>query len=371
MLRELKANMSHFRANNKSIFLLLAGLILFTISCSDSTPKPEPIPKTPAATSANQNKPQTSKKKILFIDSYHQGYEWSDMILASIMKKFNLKLTKDHKIDNSASNIDFKIARMDTKCKNSEDHKQQIAQEIKALIESWKPDCIIASDDNASKYIIMPYFKNTDIPVVFCGLNFGGSPYGYPCKNITGMVEVDLFNKAINLLRRYSKGKRLGFLAPDVITSRKVAKYSQQQLNIKFDKLVLVKSFSEWKKAFKKLQSEVDILILQNHYGIPDYNRKDAKTFALQETKIPTFATLKWMSPVTLLCLSKVPQEQGRWAATAALKIINGTPPNQIPIAVNVEHFTYINMPLAKKLGIKLPAEIVEKANFVELTPEK
>ena len=36
-------------------------------------------------------------------------------------------------------------------------------------IQKFKPELIIASDDGAVKYLVVPHFKGEKIPVVFCG----------------------------------------------------------------------------------------------------------------------------------------------------------------------------------------------------------
>ena len=45
----------------------------------------------------------------------------------------------------------------------------------KAEIDAFKPDVVIAADDNASKYLIEPYFKDAALPFVFCGVNWDAS----------------------------------------------------------------------------------------------------------------------------------------------------------------------------------------------------
>ncbi len=76
------------------------------------------------------------------------------------------------------------------------------------MIDSWQPDVVIASDDNASKYLIAPYYKGGDLPFVFCGLNWDASVYGFPAKNVTGMVEVAQIPQLLEVLKRHAKGDR-------------------------------------------------------------------------------------------------------------------------------------------------------------------
>ena len=64
------------------------------------------------------------------------------------------------------------IFRMDTKRNTDEEFKKTAALKAKAEIEASKPDVVIAADDNASKYLIQPYFKDASLPFVFCGVNW-------------------------------------------------------------------------------------------------------------------------------------------------------------------------------------------------------
>ena len=119
-----------------------------------------------------------SGKKILIIDSYHEGYPWSDGTVAGAQTGL-----KD-------SGVDIKIFRMDTKRNTSDEFAKQAGEKAKAFIEEYKPDVVIASDDPAAKYIIVPFYKDAALPFVFCGVNWDAGIYGFPFKNTTGMVEV-------------------------------------------------------------------------------------------------------------------------------------------------------------------------------------
>src|SRR5450432_2474029 len=96
-----------------------------------------------------------AQKKILLIDSYNEGYEWSDAIIDSARQVLNGK-------------TDLLITHMDTKRHGSEEEKIAAALKVKEQIKSYKPDLLIACDDNAAKYVIVPFYKDTAMPVVFC-----------------------------------------------------------------------------------------------------------------------------------------------------------------------------------------------------------
>ncbi|CAN2044818.1 ABC transporter substrate-binding protein [Candidatus Magnetomoraceae bacterium gMMP-1] len=279
-------------------------------------------------------------KKILYINSYHLGYKWSDKIINGILEA--LKNTR----------LSLKVIYMDTRRNQSETFKKSAALKAKAVIENFKPDVVIASDDNASKYLIMPYYKDTDLPFVFCGVNWDASVYGFPYKNTTGMVEVLPIPQLIHHISKYARGKRIGFFSSDVFTEQKIVKEVPKLLNIKYSKVYLVKNFKEWKEKFLRLQDEVDMIIMSNFIGIKNWDDKIAQSFVEKYTKIPTGTMTSWNMYLVLLGVTQIPEEQGQWAAKAALKILDGIPPHRIPITHNKQGKLFFNKRIAKKLGI-------------------
>ncbi len=80
-------------------------------------------------------------KKVLFIDSYHEGYAWSDGVLKGVETGLDGK------------GVELQVVRMDTKRNTSDDFKQSAALKVKSVIEGFKPDVVISADDNAAKFV--------------------------------------------------------------------------------------------------------------------------------------------------------------------------------------------------------------------------
>ena len=62
---------------------------------------------------------------------------------------------------------------------------------------------------------------------------------------------------------------------------------------------------------------------------------------------------------------TRVAQEQGRWSAQTALKIMDGASPDSIPVTHNVEGNLIINMKVAKAAGIRVTPNFLRKASRV------
>ena len=136
------------------------------------------------------------QKRCLLVYSYHVGYPWNDAV------------------DQGATEIlqgECEIHRfyMDSKRNPDPQFIEKKARQAHAVIEQWKPDVVLAIDDNSSKYLVAPYLKDHAIPVVFAGVNWTVSEYGYPFSNVTGMIEVapiaPLFLHAERILRSGSR----------------------------------------------------------------------------------------------------------------------------------------------------------------------
>ncbi len=281
-------------------------------------------------------------KRVLYIDSYHEGFPWSDGITEAVK---NVMSGKD---------ITLKIHRMDTKNNPDEKYKVNAAREAKGVIESFRPDIVIASDDNASKYLIMEYYKDARLPFVFCGVNYTAEIYGFPFSNVTGMVEVAPVIKLIYSLKHFTRIVNVGYLAADTLTERKDGEFTKRDVRERFYEKY-VHNFSEWKQAFLDFQDQVDVLIVGNNGGIKGWDDREAERFVMQNTRIPTGCLLDWLTPFAFLGATRIAGEQGTYAAETALKILDGASPSSIPIVQNSQADIIINKKLAKKLSLKIP----------------
>lgn len=288
------------------------------------------------------------KKKILYVDSYHEGYPWSDGITKGIRTILNARET-----------VELHIERMDTKRNTAEEYIKAAALKVKRTIEDWNPDVVIASDDNASKYLITPYYINRQRPFVFCGLNGDFSTYGFPAENVTGMLEISLMAQLRDSLAKYARGGRTGYLAPDTYTDRQAFEQNRKVSQINFTEVVFVKTYEEWQDEYLRLQSAVDTLIIPNHVGITGFDLDHARQFTRQQTAIPTGSIMKLMSSLALITYAKVPEEQGEWAATRALQILDGARPADIAVTYNKKAKIYLNYQLAENLALHFDQDLI------------
>ena len=294
-----------------------------------------------------------SASNCLYVSSYHPGYEWNDGIEQGIESTLGDKCNLDK-------------FYMDTKRNPEESFSRAMAKQARNYIEQTNPDIVIACDDNASKYLVKPYYKNASRPFVFCGINWTTEEYGYPYKNATGMIEVAPIKPLLNIIKNTIANVSHGvYLSADVLTEHKdylryKKKYAEENVTLNG---VFVKTQEEWKKAFYKAQ-HANFIILNNNSGINNWNNNEIQRFVAETPSVLTVTNYDWMIDYAMLAITKYPQEQGEWAAKVALAILGGESVADIPIVVNRRWNIYANMSLLKSTSYKLPSSITDKAIY-------
>lgn len=287
---------------------------------------------------------QAEASRCLVVFSYHQGYEWNDGVERGI----------DKILDDVC---DIKKIYLDSKRNPKIDWIRYKAREAYEFAIRYKPDVIIAADDNASKYLVMPYYQHSNTPVVFCGLNWTVEEYGYPYRNTTGMVEVSPMKTMLAELRTMLPSVRKGiFISDDSVSEHKDYKYYKkyfQREGIRLDS-AFVTTMEEWKRHYLSSR-DYDFMILDNNASIHNWYRPEIEEFVRRHQEILSLTTSRWMLPYAAYGITKVPEEQGEWAGKAAKSILEGMQPAQIPIVGNHKSDTWVNPVLMQELNIKLP----------------
>jgi ABC-type uncharacterized transport system substrate-binding protein len=293
-----------------------------------------------------------SARSCLFVASYHKGYEWQDGIEEGLRSTLGNKCTVE-------------AFYLDTKRNTDEDYAKTTAEKAKQLIDSMQPDVVIASDDNVSRYVIEPYYRESDIPFVFCGVNWSADKYGFPYANVTGMLEIISIDPLLKVIQTVLPEASSGiFIGGDVPSTR--SNYERYKKSFLSRGIVvrdgMVTSFDAWKQKLSDAQETADFIILANKAGIVDWDQEAATAHVQQNTKRFTVGHHEFMVSLNMFSMTKIPQEQGEWAAKVAIKILEGSNPSEIPIVANRRWNIYANTALLKKAGIQLPANILRKA---------
>ena len=99
-------------------------------------------------------------KKILIINSYHKGFQWSDDLLKGMEDVFY-----------NHPEITMNILYMDSKRINSKEYYAKLRELYKLQLKNQKHDLIVAVDKFAYDFLIEYYHELfTDEPILFTGL---------------------------------------------------------------------------------------------------------------------------------------------------------------------------------------------------------
>lgn len=293
--------------------------------------------------------------KCLFISSYHQGYAWSDGVEQGVRSTL-------------ANKCELKQFDMDAKRNKSQEFIRHQALKAKSIIESWKPDVVITADDIAAKYVIQDYYKDAAIPFVFCGVNWTAEEYGFPYKNVTGIIEVAPINPLLEKVRSLlPDARRALYIGANTLTEEKNFERfekvgSRQSIHIES---MLADSVDSWIDAYEKAQ-HYDFIVIGSNAGIPQWDEKSVISKIIPLSKKLSVTSHEWMMPYSMLGFTKVAQEQGELAAHAALSILDGMDVSQIAIVPNRKWDMWTNTTLLDASGIALTDDLLLKSKHTQ-----
>ena len=246
---------------------------------------------------------------------------------------------------------------MDTKRNKEKEQLVSAAHLAHNFIKNLKPNLIIAAEDNASKLVIQPNYLNHPTPVIFIGVNVNASQYGYPATNVTGLIEMDRIENLISVMRHYFKKEKVGMIFSKTTTSTKKYNYFKQ-LNLNGFEAVQVNNEIEWRKSLARFNEDKDFIALDTISGIRNLNHETAKNYIINYVRQPIVTISATSRSLAHIGYINVPEEHGNWAAQAALKILGGKSPLQIPIETSRFYKMFINQSLIDSMNIEIPESL-------------
>lgn len=327
-----------------------------------------------SAFSDTGNEKSGDKKNILYINSYHNGYQWSDEILNGIRSGL---MNSDYKID-------LQIEYMDAKKFYVQPVVDNLLTLYKEKFNKEKFDAVLVSDDDAFNFALEyrdQLFKG--VPIIFCGINdldLNDVHHG----NLTGVVEnFDLAGTiriALNLHPRKTRMVVIG----DNSTAGKAIKQQIEELVPAFRDRIKVDYWTQL--DLEEVQNRVERLSHDTFlFFIPYYQVIGNKFYTAEEmihaiylhSTVPIYTAWGFLlgnGAVGGSLLSGY--EHGQEAAKMALEILDGKSPDDIPISyipVSVNRFDYKVMQRLSISEKKLPkgSQLINAPNpFYELPRE-
>lgn len=303
--------------------------------------------------------------RILHIMSYHSPWRWTDWQLEGFQEE--MKGVK----------AVYRTFQMDTKRDSQAERKEAKGREARALIESWKPDLVYSTDDDAQQYVVRHYV-NGRLPFVFSGVNEDPARYGFPgSSNVTGVLEQEHFVESVRLLKRMApKATRLALVFDDAamwapVRARIHAAMSQlPDMRIVADDTIL--SFADYKKKMRAYQDSADIVGTLGIFNLKDEHGRnvpyqEVQKWTVANSRLPDFAF--WIDRIhfgTLAAMTVSEREQGRAAGRIARAIlVDGRSPAGFPIRPTTKGLPVISLARARALGLNPEAELLLTAEVI------
>lgn len=304
-----------------------------------------------------------AKFKVLVVMSYDDAFPW-------------VIETKEGLESVLASTCEVKYFYMDTK--KYPEAAAQKGKEAYHLYESFEPDGVIASDDDAQSEFVVPYLKDkVKTPVMFCGVNAEPAKYGYPASNVSGILERYHVSESIAFAQQIIPSvKTFSYMMKDSTTGTAALEQIKSEMagySAKFVAAKMPKTLKETKAMTLELKAQCDILFTPTMQGIAGDNNESLS----DKEVLPVMAEI-FGKPIIggsgynikcgMLCgVIKTGQEQGRTAGKMLLKAMEGAPVSQMPITRNQQGKRIVNVTIMKKLGIRPNPVVLEGAELVRM----
>lgn len=290
------------------------------------------------------------KKSILYLNSYHNGYKWSDGLLEGVRSILN----------NSRYKVDLQIEYMDAKKFNYDLISKNLLPLYKEKFKDEKFDIIIISDNDALNFI-NSYREELfpEVPVVFCGIN-DLKESDIASGNITGVVELfDLVATLEIALKLHPEKEHLVVLIDDSTAGRaiqrqvkKIAKTLESNLEIDF---WVQLSLAEAQRKVRRLPDNTFLFIAPYYQTIGGhfYTSEEVSEAIYRHSSVPIYTAWEFMvgyGAVGGRVLSGF--EHGTIAGQMSQRILDGESIEEIPIIREPGGIYLFDYAVMEKLGI-------------------
>ncbi|MCF7983125.1 MAG: hypothetical protein K9L70_01860 [Thiohalocapsa sp.] len=303
-------------------------------------------------------------RRVLLVHSYHQEYEWTASVTRGVRQGL------------PAHGVDLQLMYMDTK--RTPDPEAARVQGVRALrvVEEWKPEVVIAADDNAQQWFAR-YLAGMERPqLVFVGVNGEPADYGYPAANVTGVLERPHAEASAELLLQLvPSARRIAVINDRSPTAARALGHLQAGLAQRLDVVSLEtpEDFPAWQSAVGRVRGQADAIAVFTYHTV---RRRAGDTYSMPAAEVmawtiahagmPVLGFLSYAVDDGALCgVVELGTEQGRAAAAMAMRLLEGQRAEDIPIETPDGGQSMINLATARRLGIEPAAALVEEIDLM------
>lgn len=272
--------------------------------------------------------------RVLYINSYHLGYSWSDDIGQGLRERF----------DASGKKIELSVEFLDSRRFSYAEQAEYLAKAIAVKYARYRPDLVIVSDNAAFDFASN---RRADLfptqPIVFTGYNNFRPAVIQGMTNITGVNEELSIEETVAMaLKLHPKTRTLAFItSTGEASSKRISEIAEQTVFPKLraqHEVVVIRdaSLEQVRQQLQKLPRET-LLFLTGQ--ITDRGSDRALTpvengkLITAASPFPTYTFWDFHLGTGVIGGHILTgKDQGLAAADLALRILGGTPADQIPI---------------------------------------
>lgn len=293
-----------------------------------------------------------TRKRILLLHSYHNGYLWTDEISRGVRSV----LTEDYELY---------VEYMDSKRLFDE----QLINQMKSMLERkhsfYHYDAVITADNNA--FNLVKEYKSEifgDIPHVFCGVNYLSRSDEADLRNAAGVNERADIRGNLDLIQEVHPKCRTVHIVVDDTTTGKVIQQEVKRIegyNVSIN-LIAGFSFAELGRRLSGIH-EPDVVLMtvvsRDRDGVfMEYN--EYTRFVTENSVVPVYACWGFnMGYGVLGGYLANGYDQGRTAAGKLLAVLSGVPVESVPVLYQTPVRLVFDYSIMKRFNLKkkdLPA---------------
>ncbi len=321
--------------------------------------------------------------KVLIVHSYHEGWDWNQEVQAGTVEGlWRQGYTESEEYELQTFYMDTKVTY------TTLEQIQERASLAIDLIDEFDPDIVFVNDDNALKYVAVPYVvahPQSKLPFVFTGVNVDPSIYGpiesldSPGGTITGALERFPYYEAFSLAKTISPNASTILLLADSSPSSTfvVDAFQQRYLDVVTDSPLNVtgpiqlETFEAWKDTVIEYQAKVDFLGIMTYHQLRDDSgdvipARQVVDWTVKSSELPEMGFLTFHASDGFLAAAGVDgYKTGIYGGVLGGEILGGIDPGSIAIIDPGAVETAFNLERAEMLGIEIPATELAAADEV------
>ncbi len=310
------------------------------------------------------DRPAAAPYRILHVMSYHSPWRWTDGQFGGF------------KAGLGDVPAEYRVFQLDTKRWSSDREKAERGLAARRLVETWMPDLIYTTDDDAQD-LVTRHYLDTPVKLVFSGVNQAPAVYGYDkASNVSGVIEHEHFAESVKLLRRIVPNvSRIVVVLDDapmweaVVARMRLAALPAGVSVVGWE---TIRTFAEYQARIAAYPAIADAIALVGIFNFKDAQGRNVPyqqvlRWTAENSRLPDLGF--WIDRVhygTLAAVTVSEREQGLAAGRIARAILrDGRSPASMPMLPTTKGLPVVSLARAKRLGIPIRSEVLLSAEVV------